>query len=67
MLGVGIYSTVGDTAWGTWAWLLLPAVGLVVLLVPRWRRAGSGFVLGLAVGSIIFAGLCGGWIAAMSA
>ena len=36
-----------------------PAIlGLVVLLVPAWRRAGAGFVMGLAVGAVIFGGIC---------
>lgn len=34
------------------------AVGLVVLAVPRLRRAGVGLVLGLAVGAIVYAGSC---------
>lgn len=50
---------------GPWFWFVValpPLVGVVVLLVPRWRRAGAGFVLGLAVGAIAFAGVCAGFI-----
>lgn len=39
--------------------LALPLLaGAVLLLVPSWRRAGVGFVMGLAIGSIVFAGAC---------
>lgn len=34
------------------------AVGVVALLVPSWRRAGAGLVLGLGIGSIVYAGGC---------
>lgn len=46
-----------------WAIFVVAAVALVVMLVPRWRRAGAGMVLGLAVGSIVFAGICGAYLA----
>lgn len=45
----------------TWTLLaLLPsvAIGALLLAVPAWRRAGAGFVSGLAFGAIIFAGAC---------
>lgn len=45
--------------WVTLSWFALPLLGLVVLLVPAWRRIGSGFLMGLAIGSIVFAGACG--------
>ncbi|GAA5162654.1 hypothetical protein [Ornithinimicrobium tianjinense] len=53
---------------GPW-WLFavtvaVPAVvGVVLLAIPRWRRAGAGFVMGLAIGSIVSAGVCVGFIA----
>ena len=44
---------------GFWLVALFPGIlGVVVLLVPAWRRAGAGFVLGLAIGTIVFAGIC---------
>lgn len=44
--------------------LVLPvAVGLIMLAVPSWRRAGAGFVMGLAIGSIASAGVCGAFFA----
>ncbi|SOC51123.1 hypothetical protein [Ornithinimicrobium cerasi] len=49
-----------ELAWLGRALLLLALVALVVLLVPRWRRAGAGFVMGLALGGIVFGGVCGG-------
>ena len=36
----------------------LPLLGLVVLIVPRWRRAGAGLMMGLAIGSVIVGGVC---------
>lgn len=33
-------------------------VGVVLLAIPATRRAGAGFVAGLAVGSLISAGAC---------
>lgn len=42
-----------------WIMILVPlVVGAVLLAVPRWRRAANGYLLGIAVGSIIFAGAC---------
>lgn len=53
-----------DLTVGFWAAVALPPlVGLVLLLVPRWRRAGAGFVLGLGVGGLVFAGVCAGVVA----
>lgn len=44
-----------------------PAVlGLVLLAIPATRRAGSGFVAGLAVGSLISAGACVAFIQSFS-
>lgn len=44
------------------------ALGVIVLAVPRLRRSAVGLVFGLAIGAIIFAGVCatlligtGGW------
>jgi hypothetical protein len=51
--------------WTPFAWAVLavpPLLGVIVLLVPQWRRVGAGFVLGLAVGAIAFAGVCAGFI-----
>lgn len=36
----------------------LPVLGLVALLVPAWRRSAAGFVMGLAIGAIVFGGVC---------
>lgn len=33
-------------------------VGVLLLVIPRTRRAGSGFVLGLAVGLIVLSAVC---------
>jgi hypothetical protein len=52
------------STWGMWAAVLVPPLlGLVLLLVPRWRRVGAGFVLGLGIGAIVFAGACAGLLA----
>lgn len=67
---VGVIVTVAEISLGRvttplWWWLALfslPVVGLVVLLVPRWRRAGAGLVLGMAIGSVVFAGVCGAYL-----
>ncbi|MGO0577267.1 hypothetical protein [Ornithinimicrobium panacihumi] len=45
----------------------LPLLGLIVLLVPSWRRAGAGFVMGMAIGSIVFAGVCAAFITSFNA
>jgi hypothetical protein len=40
--------------------LALPLVLAVLLLLSRrTRQAGAGFVMGLAIGVIVFAGVCG--------
>lgn len=50
-------------AWGVWAVVAAPPLlGLLLLVVPGWRRAGSGFVMGLGIGGIVFAGVCGGFL-----
>lgn len=39
--------------------VLLPAaVGIVLLLIPRWRQVGAGLLMGMAIGSIVGAGVC---------
>lgn len=43
-----------------------PALGLIALLVPAWRRAGAGFVMGLAIGSVVFAGVCAAFVSYLS-
>lgn len=44
---------------GMWVGMFgLPVLGLVALLVPAWRRAAAGFVMGLAIGAIVFGGVC---------
>ena len=43
-----------------------PALGLIALLVPAWRRAGAGFVMGLAIGSMVFAGVCAAFVSYLS-
>ena len=45
--------------------LALPAVvGLALLAHPRSRQAGAGFLMGLAIGMITGAGVCGLTVAA---
>lgn len=50
----------GDGSGVVWVALFAaPAVvGVLLLAVPRTRRAGSGFVLGLAVGFIVLSAVC---------
>lgn len=68
VMSFGLFAVTGDSGPGFWVPIAVPPVaGLVVLLVPRWRRVGAGFVLGLAVGGIVFAGVCVGFIAWLEA
>jgi hypothetical protein len=47
--------------------LFLPLpVAVVLLSVRRTRQAAAGLVMGLAIGTIVFAGVCGSMIAALS-
>lgn len=41
-------------------------VGIVLLAVPSLRRTGAGFVMGLGIGSIVSAGVCGAFVAWVS-
>lgn len=73
-LVVSVVATVALTSllstWTPLAWAVIavpPLAGVVVLLVPRWRRVGAGFVMGLAVGGIVFAGVCAGFITWLNA
>lgn len=54
------YAVVSDGGSGAvWLLFVLPAaVGVVLLAVPRTRRAGAGFVLGMAIGLIVFPAVC---------
>jgi hypothetical protein len=62
-LFVVLYSMAGENPWLNAVPFLLPAIGVVVLLVPRWRRTGAGLLMGLAIGSIVFAGVCAAFLA----
>jgi hypothetical protein len=47
--------------------LLLPLpVAVVLLCLRRTRQAAAGLVMGLAIGTITFAGVCGSLIAALN-
>ena len=53
-----------------WAWLVLIGwmglsflVGLVLALLEGTRRFGAGLLIGAAVGSIVAAGSCAGFVA----
>lgn len=46
---------------------LIALAGVAALVVPRWRRVGAGFVMGLAIGAIVFAGVCGAFLLSLSA
>lgn len=46
---------------------VLPVLGLVALLVPSWRRSAAGFVMGLAIGAIVFGGVCVAFLSSMGA
>ena len=50
---------VAQANWALQAAIFGPAaLGLLVLLVPSWRRSGAGFVMGLAIGAVVFGGVC---------
>jgi hypothetical protein len=47
--------------------LFLPLpVAVVLLCLRRTRQAAAGLVMGLAIGAIVFAGVCGSLIAAVN-
>jgi hypothetical protein len=47
--------------------LLLPLpVAVVLLCLRRTRQAAAGLVMGLAIGTVVFAGVCGSFIAAFN-
>lgn len=62
VVGLALYSSGNDldgTDLVSVIYLIAPAVvGIVLLLVPRTRRAGAGFVIGVAVGMIVLPGVC---------
>ena len=57
---IAAYAVASDGSSGVvWLLFVVPAVvGAVLLAVPRSRRAGAGFVLGLAIGLIVFPAVC---------
>lgn len=62
---LGMYSTFGDSATtqqnviGLAALLALPVITLVLMLSPQTRHAGAGLLMGIAIGSVVGAGICG--------
>jgi hypothetical protein len=57
-----------QTPLGLWLAVGLVALaGIAALVVPRWRRVGAGFVMGLAIGAVVFAGVCGAFLLSLSA
>ena len=61
---IGLYASLGDSSSSVgnlvgFAVLALPLlVAVVLLVVPRYRQAGAGFTMGLAIGVIVLAGVC---------
>jgi hypothetical protein len=62
-----VYANYGDSTGTTedviaFSGLILPPVVFGLLLIPRrTRHFGAGLLLGLAIGSITAAGICGGF------
>lgn len=61
---ITLYSTSGDST-STWqlalvfsALALVPVISIAMLLLRRTRQWGAGMLLGVAVGSVIGAGVC---------
>ena len=50
----------GGPETGSIALALAALIGIVLLAHPRSRQAGTGFLMGLAIGMITGAGACGG-------
>jgi hypothetical protein len=51
-------SRTGELVVSVVAVLALPAIALTLMIFPRTRHAGAGLLLGVAIGSVIAAGLC---------
>lgn len=61
MIGVTMLADSMSTTSDSVDLLLIAApalLGLILLAIPATRRAGAGFVAGLAIGSLISAGAC---------
>jgi hypothetical protein len=62
---MALYSAYGDSTStgqnviGFAALLALPLVGLALMISPRTRHAGAGLLMGIAIGSVVGAGICG--------
>lgn len=69
MIGVTMLADTMSTTPDSMDLLLIAApalLGLVLLAIPATRRAGAGFVAGLAIGSLISAGACVAFIQSWS-
>ncbi len=62
---MALYSAYGDststeqTVMGVAALLALPLLGLALMIAPLTRHAGAGLLMGIAIGSVVGAGICG--------
>ncbi len=55
----GDSTSTGQTVIAFTALLALPVVGLALMVSPRTRHAGAGLLMGVAIGSVVGAGICG--------
>lgn len=68
VVAIAMYSTFGDSSSGAQTaaalagLLVLPVVATALMVPRRTRRAGAGFLMGIAIGAIAGAGVCGAGI-----
>lgn len=63
-----VYATYGDSSsrvaevLAILGMIALPVIAALLLISPRTRHWGAGAMIGVALGSITGAGVCGGWL-----